>query len=763
MLNLKVLSINERPRMKNSVFQIFYHLKLICNLSMLFFSFALIGQKDLKYKDVYKVVTEKSKEEAYSLLMVYQKQKPKEANPYFQLGIISQYWSKEYDALTNPKDVDFFIYNTNFYFGLANSKLDQKEDRKNEKFYQNVERFKNVENIDIEAVKIFIQEQIDANNEYKKNVKIVTNYFNQSILHYNNCINIFKEINTSKNKMEDIFLSADKSLLDKLNELQNSFDSTIYYLQNYQTAIKNYPIKNYNQKYKLCPIETFRLQGLTSSDFLQDEIPIWDYGTWVKNAKKVLDNDIKDIRMLITNADNQLNQDINLLVESNVFSDDMKIRKLEDKLKYKIGKFDHKSLLLELFKYKESKIDFLAASRNPLNNPNDTTYASIFPQRVRFYETLVQKKNYCDSLGTSFQKLINTDDLNKYKEFFTNIYGGEAGIKNYCNNEKLLTTKIINNSINNFKDFLVSSSDLKTKRDTIVFKNSKIPLCKSYIGIDNSENGKFYTVDIQQNTIDDYYITGFTKNANNKTLAFVAKTNKLESIKWLQMIAPEKQEKITGCAISIKDEGCDVIFNIFDTHIVRNLIIGFDNDGKQKEKIEVGVPAFPRYFNYDEISQKYLMVFKGVAFNPFQNLTGDLTICQLDALTKQVSWINNLAIKGTFVDLVKLNQDILLFSNFTEYQSSAKKLYSYAGTDSIATNSLLVVLDENGSIKNEIPIINSKPFYIIKSIKINSNSFNLIGFKSQLPKFQTSMRNEQSEFLYLLMNSNGKIYFDNWN
>ena len=108
-----------------------------------------------------------------------------------------------------------------------------------------------------------------------------------------------------------------------LEELENSFDSTIYYLQNYQTAIKNYPIKNYNQKYKLLPIETYRLHGLTGSDFLKDEIPIWNYGTWVKNVRQVIKTDIEDMRNQINKADQKLNENISILAESREYKSDL--------------------------------------------------------------------------------------------------------------------------------------------------------------------------------------------------------------------------------------------------------------------------------------------------------------------------------------------------------------------------------------------------------------------------------------------------------
>ncbi len=716
---------------------------------------SISAQRNLKYKDVFNVVNEKSKEEAYSLLLVFQKQDPFFANTYLQLGLLAQYWSKDYDALTNLKDVEFFIYNTNLYYGLALSKIDQKEVRKNDKYYMNIERFKGTEEIDFEAVKIFIQEQLDANLEYKKNVQIVTKYFNSSILHYNNCIKIFKEINTSNNKIKDIYLTSGKEFLDKLGELESSFDSTIYYLQNYQTAIKNYPIKSYYQKYKLLPIETYRLHGLTGSDFLQDEILIWDYKTWIKNVKQVLVADIALMRSLIKKADEKLNNDINLLIESADFKSDVNYYKIDEKLKFKIGKFDHNSILLHFFKYKESKLDFLAATKDPLNNLSDSLSQFTYNQKARYYESLIIKKAICDSLNDFYFNQINSYDLNKYNDFFTDNYGGVEGLKNYSTNEKSFLNQSLSASLNNYKGFMTITENRIAFKDTILYKNSKISLNKSNISHDAAKPGKYYTSSTHQNASGDYYITGYIK-LDNKVSAFVAKTVKLESIKWLQLISPEKQEKIFGIYIVSKEDGCDVLINVYETQILKNRILAFDIEGKQKEKIEIEVNSFPRYFNFDEINQKYLIVFKGTKSDVSACYDDDLIVGQYDAISKGELWLNKLALKGSFVDIVKMDQNIFVFTSFYSYSSTDKTIESTAGNSSSTTNAFLFILNESGKLINETPILNTKTFNIIKVIKNSSNAINLIGFKKS-----STESDELSDFLYLLLNSKGEVYFTN--
>jgi len=746
--------------------------KAISNKTLIFQYFAiafillyqsqfLYGQRNLRYKDVYKTVTEKEKEEVYSLLLVYQKQDPYFANSYFQLGLISQYWSKDYDALTNLRDVEFFIYNTGLYFGLASSKIDAKEIRKNDKFYLNIERFKGLEKIEAEEVKTFIDERIAANAEYKKNVYIVTDLFNASIIHYNRCINIFKDINTKNNKIKDIYLTAGPEFSNQINELESSFDSTIYYLQNYQTAIKNYPIKEYNQKYKLLPIETYRLHGLTGSDFLQDEIPIWDYATWVKDVKKVLNSDISNIRQEINKADNLLNLNTNLLLETRDFKEDFELKNIDVRLKFKIGKFDHKSMLLHLFNYKESKIDFLSSTKRPINDINDTILTFLPAQKARYYENLVSKKQHCDSLNENIIKNVNPYDLNKYNEFFTIKYGGEAGLKNYSRNESNLLNKKLNESLENFKEYLIKETIVDQIYDSIEYKSKTVKLRHSEPDFENATQGNYYTVTYQKGKSRDYYITGYTVLKNNKIQPFIAKTNRLSEIKWFKIISTTKGNS-TGTKIIIKEKGCEVLVNALEGAHITNQVFVFDDIGKQKDKFNLKLTGYPRYFNYDEINQEYLIVIKGNKTNPFDCLSDELDIAKLNANNKALIWQTSLNLKGQFVDIVKMNQELYAFSNFTEYSTDSTTILSKAGTSPNATNILITIIDDKGSVINERAILGRKAFFAIKAIKISSNAINLLGFKNELVNPSKIGKNELGDFLYMLLNIKGETYFDNW-
>jgi len=721
----------------------------------------IIAQKNLRYKNVYKTILEKNKEEAYSMLLIYQKQDPYFANTYLQLGLIAKYWSKDYDALTDIRDVKFFIYNTSLYFGLANAKIDEKEIRKNDEYYRNVDKFKGIGKLKFDDIKSFVDEQIEANNRYKKNVAIVTNFYNSSIDHYNNCIKIFKEINQANRKIKDIFMVADDVLLDKVNKLNNSFDSTIFYLQNYQTAIKNYPIKEHNQKYKLYPIETYRLHGLTSSDFLKEEIHLWDYGSWVKELNTKLNTNIKELRKDISKANKNLDKHIKNIVGNNEYKTDFKKYKVDEKLVNRIFAFDYNSMLIPLFRYKEAKQDFIAKSKNPVNDVSDTSNNFSSLQRSRFYNDLLKSKKLTDSLNTDFLTRINSYDVNKYKQFFKNNYGGEPGLKNFSQNESDFLKSELDQAFNNFKSFLLREMLYDNRIVTLPYKRNSIELKIVNQDFKKAKSGDFYITSYNKDNNGNYYASGFIKQRNPGVSAFVLKTNRLYDIDWLQIYPIGKPSDHFGSYIQSNENGCELLVTSVKGAEIKNHIFSMGKDGKQIRKKELKAGLIPCYFNYDEINENYLVAFKGIKVDEFENLSDNLVINEYIGSSLTEKWSTVLNLKGNLVNIIKMNESFFVFTNFTKFAQGSNIISSKAGVQKNETNSMLFVLDNIGKIQKTVPYTSKSAFFIARALKINSNSINLVGFKQPLINTRTAAKEDFAEPMYLLVNTDGQIYYDN--
>ncbi len=722
----------------------------------------LFAQRNLKYKDVFKTVVSKSKEEAYSTLLIYQKQDPYFPNTYFQLGLIAQYWSKDYDALTNIRDVRLFIYNTNLYFGLAKGKLTEKDVRKNAEYYKNVKALREIEKPSFEDVSFFISERLDENKEYEKNVNIVTNYFNSSIVHYNNCIRIFKEINEDNRKIKDIFLTADETFLKKLEKLESSFDSTIFYLQNYQTAIKNYPIKDYKQKYKLFPIETYRLQGLTSSNFLNDEIRLWDYGSWTKELRKVLNNEIKPLRNDIVKANSKLDKSIAQIQNSKKYKPEFSTYTVDEKLINLIGKFDYNSILIALFKYKTAKQNFLAFTKIPINDVNDTTNTYSLLQKARFYNELIKKKEPVDSLRSDLEKRIKPEDIRKYKQFFEDNYGGESGLRSYAQNESNFLNNTVETAINNYKTFVLSDLLHTHSIVDLPYRNTVVRLKIEYKAFNEAAAGEYIITAANKDNAGNYYAAGYIKQRNPGVSAFVLKTNKLENIEWLKIYPVGKSTDDYGSFIQATETGCELLITSIKDNQIKNRIFRLDQSGKLLTKKDISVALIPRYFNYDEINQNYLIAFKGMSIDDFESLSDNLVINKYNGNDFSQEWTSVLNIKGNLVNILKMKQSYFVFTNFTKYAAGSTIISGKAGVEKEQTNSLLIVLNESGQVEKTVPYESTNPYFIAKAYKLNSNTINLFGFKQPLISIRSAKEENFLKPLYLLINADGTIYYDNW-
>ena len=728
---------------------------------ILVFKTDLTAQRNLKYKDVFKTVLEKSREEAYSTLLIYQKQNPYFPNTYFQLGLIAQYWSKEYDALTNIRDVKLFIYNTNLYFGLAKGNLTEKDVRKNAEYYKNVKPLSEIEKPSFEDVQFFINERMEQNKEYERNVNIVTNYFNKSIEHYNRCTQTFKEINEANLKIKDIYLTADDDFLQKLSALENSFDSTIFYLQNYQTAIKNYPIKDYNQKYKLFPIETYRLQGLTSSNFLNDEIHLWDYGSWTKKVRNVLNNEITPLRKNIIDANNKLDKSISDIQNSKVYKADFNKYVVDERLINLIRKFDYKSMLIALFKYKLAKQDFLALSKAPLNDTGDTSNSYSLLQRSRYYNELIKNKKPVDSLRLDFEQRINPYDVNKYKQFFEDNFGGESGLISYIQNEKNFLDNVLQNALGSFKTFILRDLLHIYSIVDLPYKNTTIRLKIENKNFDQAKENEYIITAADKDNQGNYYAAGYIKQRNPGVSAFVLKTNKLQSIEWLKIYPVSPSSDDYGSFIQTTENGCKVLITSVKDDQIKNRIFSLDKSGKLSGKKEISVALIPRYFNYDEINENYLIAFKGMTIDPFESLSDNLVINKYNGNNLSEEWTSVLNIKGNLVDIVKMNQSYYVFANFTKYAAGSKIISGKAGVEKEQTNAILFVLNQTGEIDQTVPYYNEKPYFIVKAFKISSNTINLFGFQQPLISVRAARKSSFQQPVYLLINTKGEIYYDN--
>lgn len=726
--------------------------KLIISLILLLQGNLSFASSRLKYDDVYKVVLSGDKDKAYTLLMAYQRQDPDFANTYFQLGIIAKEWAKSFNPYKEFTYTKLFIYNTKLYFNLAKRYIEDEKNR-NRSYYKNAPIIPKGKKLQISDINAYIDSQVEDITDYENNVVKIINYYNKSSDYYNECVSIFMNINTNNTKIKNIYLSEDPELILKMQKLVTDFDSTLSYFQLYKDALKKFPIQNYNQTYKLKDIITYRLDGLTYSDFMQNNILLWNYKKWVQDVNKMKEGMVKNNKIYIANQNNEINTKINTLLNGE-YSNGYHRYKLDEKFVYKIEKLDNNSLLIKLFKLNETKINFLKEFKKEINNPVTISKVS-FLKRAEYCYNLMKEKEIADSINKVFVTAINPEQIKKYTNFYISEYGGMKGLKEYSFRQNLFFDAKLKDALLNLKKQLYYST-YKIDTDSLIFKGKLISkkIVNPYEkikGIDVYRICKFKETKNKHLWVSGYYVS-----ENDSVNGFIGYSKDKKHINFIKTSTDNNNYNLVLAPFY---DGCWAISTGLGSEIT-NRLIKYDNTGKVLFTEELQYHNIPRLMKYDDINNTLLIVFNGQSLNPSPNESEQI-IYHYNPDDQLQTYEIKMHAKAKIFDMIRVNNKMLVFSNFINYKDlSGNIINSKAGTDNNNTNILLTVISK-GMIKKQIPFFNTNPAFGVKALKINSNTINILGYKSEMITFDFNSL-KLKELYYEIIDAQAKEIYSAW-
>ncbi len=736
-------------------------MKNITITAILFFIFIFnissFAQKKLDYKDVYDVVLSKNNEKAYTLLLAYQKQEPDFANTYFQLGLIAKQWAKEFNPFTEFVYTKFFIYNTKLYFNLAKFKL-EKEKKKNINYYTNIRIATENKKLSVDDITEFIEEQVEEIKIYEENIIQIITYFNKSSDKYNECVDIFMDINREYSKIKNIYLTQEKEFLLKTEQLESNFDSTIYYFEQYKNATDKYPIAGYDQKYILKDIITYRLDGLTNSNFLENNFSLWNYKKWVRKVKETKDVNVSENRNDIFSIDSLMKSKINQLSKSN-FSDSLKPYKLNEKLVYKIEKFDNNSLLVKLFKLNETKINYLTLVKKTVNDTANSDKFSLF-QYAQYCNILRENKIISDSLNKNFRISINAEQIRKYKNFYLSEYNGMTGLKDYAYRQELFFQEKQDAVFKNLKKKLFET-EYDIKNGTFFYYNKLTDIKKAFVNKQNINANEYYISDFIIDKNNKLTLSGFYKTKKGNLAGFTGQTENMKKFKVFKKSNISDTSDIINTLIEDFKGGYFTIETSIGKSIV-NTLIKYSAKGQIIMKKKLPYNKVPRIMKFDDINNSLIIVFNGYKIDVLKTDDDEQIIYRLNLDDDLQSYAINIKAKAYIFDIIKMDTRIFLFSNYLSYiDLTGNEHVSSAGNSMQETNILLTIISGDGFVEKHVTVKKDKAFFGTKAIKLNSNTINVLGYFSPYINKNYDVLTEK-ELYYLIINSDAEILYSTW-
>lgn len=736
--------------MKNT-FRISIFLPITAFLTGLILASGAFAQ-ELKYEDIYNQIKPLPPINAYTLLIKYQKQDPHFANTYIQLGNTCETVFKNIDPLREFEYLNYWVSNAVLYYGLFPVYLQKNEVRSNREFYANLPIAPAGKKIENEDALAYLNLRLEYCKNYRDTTQLIFETLQKSKDHYNNCVRIFNEINQRFDNINEALLQTDPAYLAQLNSLKSEYGQCIETFANYKDLIKKFPIGNYNQTYNVKPIETFRLEGLTNSDFLKDTFELWNYNQWVTTYLDTYNKEIVPLRQEVVKINKTFVDNKRKILASSTINSEEKYTSFDEFFLFRLGKYDNNSLVRELFGYLDSRQNYLITGKSEQNATDSSTAAMT--RKIRYFNRLaVQAKQATEKLGV-FQKTITPNKVKRFNEFFTQQYQGETGLASFYRQENDFLNTSFNESLKNLSNYFASEILYRKSLGNATGKGFSISLFPIEENSPELSKQTYITQHVSFLQGQPNFVSGYIKRSGNQTMAFVAKIGKDKKIEWLREVGAKGKDLLPGGDKAPLhygfENGCVVMVSGFLEGRNRNTLVRLDNKGKELYASKIAIELSPLYLNFDEISQKSTLAF-GRNYADNSKLYNNFTICSTDSLGT-IEWQSPIDLNGQLIEVVKSGNKHLAFMNYQSYNINNDRKNS---TLSNGWGHVVVELSESGKIEKSTAIPSTTSLFINKVFAISNTELNLIGFENQPGELSEKLK-------YLLITPSVEVLFKNY-
>ena len=246
------------------------------------FLFVLLSSCSIAFaQDKYNVVLEQAKErspyEAIYLLMEYQTKHPENANVYYQLGNRCYAQLPTRDPLHHYNELSALLYQSRLFYG--NCLHFAKDQKLQGPLYEEIANGQ--KRIEYATLEQYIRPRLDEVKRQQTACDSIHRSFLRMTERYNRCQTLFSDFLQRYSREKTAHLQLQPAERQMLVLLRQNADSLQLDIEAFQQALALQPIPGYAPVFRTEPIVLYRLDGLTYTDFLQNDIATWDYGQWV--------------------------------------------------------------------------------------------------------------------------------------------------------------------------------------------------------------------------------------------------------------------------------------------------------------------------------------------------------------------------------------------------------------------------------------------------------------------------------------------------
>lgn len=574
-------------------------LLIIVSLSFIF-PIASFAQLELDYEDdINPYFLGDSADLVFPILYDFFKYNNDHPATNIQLALIFEERYKNAHPISDYESAIANAERAELLFGRSRDLIDDRETRRNAWYYPNfTSQFKRngKPEVEFDSVKLVFEQGLKDADSFLTHMPPIHENFMKMVEQYDLASKNFVRINGDYNSLKDVYLLFDQKLEDRFDLVKNSYDSTLYYFKKYREAAAEYPPFKLDQKISINEIKTYRLDGLViQTDFLVDDIGLWDYGSWVDQVKKVINTEIDLLRTDIEKIEQKLDESF-AKMENWAPNDSINLDPIEKKSIYKIRRYDLNSPVANVFQYKDDKLDLIneQKSLSVYDTAKDISFQvkSYTINRV-FQQTVTLEKDL-----RKYNSEIPNSNLNKNKEFYQKYYGGIQGLKSYFDSEEQELLNIRSESAEKLKSQIVSHLEEPYLQELPSYRGVEFEWQMPEYEYDSLQKNIAFINHSAKNVNDLEYFSGFYFDPDSLSQAFYGA--KIDAkVRWYNAVPsyyPNNKVWQKVMDINVAGGG-DLNFLIYESHIdsldFKNRIMVSDENGEIKNEIEIDTQEKP--------------------------------------------------------------------------------------------------------------------------------------------------------------------------
>ncbi len=412
------------------------------------------------FSTVYDAMPSMTLDQQFSALVNFQKANPYFACTYIQLGSVSEKKMIIYDPLRETESISYWAGNAKLYYG--NLKVYYKNGDVRDEYYENLKipfAGKKVTDDDMWA---YVNHHANLCKNYNDTITLIYTAIEQSRVNYNKSIEEFQSICNDYSDMNDMLLRYDDALANRLANLKGHSDECFRQFDEYKRLTKIYPLANYRQIYEKVPIETFRLDGLTNSDFFSNRFNIWDYSAWIDNFNNVFNKQIKPLRQDVERINKAYVSARKDFEAGKVLTPTSCAKPYDEYFSFRLGHFDVGSIVDALFDYQDATREMLVMAGDSLGRDlgSDLTLVS---RKMRRLANLTQQAQKAADKRQTLASLVTANSVARFADFFRAQYGGEQGLNKFIANDEAYCSGIIDQMSNATASYIARVNSAATQ------------------------------------------------------------------------------------------------------------------------------------------------------------------------------------------------------------------------------------------------------------------------------------------------------------